>query len=253
MGPYYESGGITIFHGDCRQVIPSLGQGSIDLVLTDPPYSSGGFTRGDRNKANKYTLTSAIRRFPELSGDNRDQRSLALWCSFWMADLLTVCRAGATLATFIDWRNLAVMTDAVQVGGWVLRGILVWDKTEQSKPEKGWFRNQAEYCVLASAGPIDRGPEVSGKCSAGVMRFKTDIQEKQHVTQKPVPLARNIISTRDDWQTVLDPFMGSGTFLRAAKDLGRRAIGIETEEHNCEIAAKRLEQGVLEFEPKETV
>jgi len=72
-----------------------------------------------------------------------------------------------------------------------------------------------------------------------------NIQEKQHMTQKPIELMRDIICTRDDWQSILDPFVGSGTTLRAAKDIGRKAIGIEIEECYCEVAAKRLEQEVL--------
>lgn len=239
--------GIALYHADSRDVLPLLLPGSIDLVLTDPPYSSGGFTRSDRNgrTGTKYRMTSAARVLPDFAGDNRDQRSLLAWLSLWMGDCLKVCREGAVLGCFIDWRNLAVMVDSIQVGGWVLRGILVWDKTEQSKPEKGWFRNQAEYCVLGSAGPIDRGPGVMGVCSPGVIRQRVNIQEKQHMTQKPIELMRDIICTRDDWQSILDPFVGSGTTLRAAKDIGRKAIGIEIEECYCEVAAKRLEQEVL--------
>lgn len=247
MKPYYEQDGITIYHGDCREIIPTLPRGSIDLCLTDPPYSSGGFTRSDRNGSTgtKYRLTGTARELPEFSGDNRDQRSLALWCSFWMGDVLKVCREGAVLGSFIDWRNLAVMVDSIQVGGWVFRGIVPWDKTEQARPEMGWFRTQAEYLVLGSAGPIERGAGTGGKCAAGVFRYRVEIQEKQHTTQKPLELISDIMQTRGDWQTILDPFMGAGTTLRAAKDLGRRAIGIEIEERYCEIAANRLRQGVL--------
>ncbi len=250
MTPYYSHDGIVIYNADCRDVLPALAQGSIDLVLTDPPYSSGGFTRSDRNgtTSTKYVMTDTERQLPNFSGDNRDQRSLGIWCSYWMADCLKVCRASGTMVSFIDWRNLPVMEDAIQVAGWVLRGILVWDKTEQAKPEKGWFRTQAEFAVLGTSGSIERGHEAKGKCSAGVFRYKVDIQEKQHITQKPLQLFLDIITTRDDWQTILDPFMGSGTTLRAAKDLGRRAIGIEVEERYCAIAAKRLDQGVLAFE-----
>lgn len=239
--------GITLYNADCRNVLPLLEPGGVDLVLTDPPYSSGGFTRSDRNGSTgiKYRLTGTDRSLPEFSGDNRDQRSLGIWCSYWMADLLQVCREGAVLGTFIDWRNLPVMIDSCQVGGWVYRGILVWDKTEQAKPEKGWFRSQAEYCVLASAGPIARGVNAEGICQPGVLRYRVNIQEKQHTTEKPIELIRDIMQTRPDWRTVLDPFLGSGTTLRACKDLGRRGIGIEIEERYCEIAARRLEQGVL--------
>jgi site-specific DNA-methyltransferase (adenine-specific) len=84
-----------------------------------------------------------------------------------------------------------------------------------------------------------------GICQPGVLRYRVNIQEKQHTTEKPIELIRDIMQTRPDWRTVLDPFLGSGTTLRACKDLGRRGIGIEIEERYCEIAARRLEQGVL--------
>lgn len=75
---------------------------------------------------------------------------------------------------------------------------------------------------------------------------------KQHPTQKPVELMTWCISLADDPATILDPFMGSGTTLRAAKDLGRKAIGIEIEEKYCEIAAKRMQQEVFDFTPLAT-
>ena len=244
--PYYNCDGITIYHGDCREILPQLAERA-DLVLTDPPYSSGGWTRSDRNQktADKYRLTCVSKKNPDFSGDNRDQRSFELWCSYWLADALRASNPGAGLACFIDWRNLPSMIDAVQVGGWVYRGLVVWDKTEASRPVKGWFRSQAEYLVMGSAGTIDRSPAAPGICQPGVFRHMVRGADKQHLTEKPVELVREVIRTRDDWQTIVDPFCGSGTTLRAAKDLGRRAIGIELEESYCELAVTRLAQAQL--------
>jgi site-specific DNA-methyltransferase (adenine-specific) len=114
-----------------------------------------------------------------------------------------------------------------------------------TRPDKGWFRAQVEYVVGASAGPLLRGHEAPGIAQVGYIRCKTAGAAKQHITEKPVDVCRALLETRDDWGLTLDPFMGSGTTLRAAKDLGRRAIGIEAEEKYCEIAAKRLSQEVL--------
>jgi site-specific DNA-methyltransferase (adenine-specific) len=146
---------------------------------------------------------------------------------------------------FIDWRNLPCVIDAVQVGGWVYRGLAIWDKTEGTRPNKGWFRAQSEFIVLASAGPLLTGADAEGECQPGIFRHPTAGARKQHITEKPVELMRNLIATRPDWGSILDPFMGSGTTLRAAKDLGRKVVGIELEERYCEIAAKRLAQEVL--------
>lgn len=247
MKPYYEQDGITIYHGDAREVLPTLS--NIDLVITDPPYSSGGAFRSDRNLATseKYQLTGTQTMHANFPGDNRDQRTFTMWCSYWCADLLKITRTGAALLCFIDWRNLPCVIDAVQVGGWVYRGIIPWDKTEQVRPDKGWFRSQCEYIVAATNGPLERGVATPYQTTTGFLRYPVRIAEKQHSTQKPVELITAILKTRGDWQTMLDPFMGSGTALVAAKQMGRHAIGIDMEEHNCEIAAKRLSQSVLKL------
>jgi site-specific DNA-methyltransferase (adenine-specific) len=245
--PYYEHAGITIYHGDCREILPTLGP--VDLVLTDPPYSSGGAMRSDRNMetSKKYQMSGTEVKHGEFSGDNRDQRALTLWLSFWFADLLKIANPGASLLTFMDWRNLSCAIDAVQVGGWVYRGIIPWDKTEQVRPDKGWFAAQCEYIVAATNGPFVRGHLADGICQKGYIRCRVNIAEKQHITQKPLELMTAIISTRADWKDIVDPCMGSGTTLVAAKNLNRRAIGIEIDERYCEIAAKRLGQEVFDF------
>lgn len=134
MKPYYQHGGIAIYHGDCREIMPQLNL-KVDVVITDPPYSSGGAMRSDRNlaTADKYRLTGTVKVDPDFSGDNRDQRSFMFWCSDWMAQSLAQTRRGGALLCFIDWRNLPCVIDAVQVGGWVYRGILAWDKTEGAR------------------------------------------------------------------------------------------------------------------------
>lgn len=243
MKYYYQDSAVTIYHGNSREIIPTLSP--VDLVLTDPPYSSGGLMRSDRNQetSSKYVLTGTAVVRPEFSGDNRDQRSFLLWCELWLADCLTVTGPGAALACFIDWRQLSTLVDAVQVAGWVYRGLAVWDKTEAARPQKGWFRQQAEFLVLASAGPLNL--DAKGVCSPGVFRFPVRSADKFHITGKPVELMTSIIGTSPKFQTILDPFAGSGTTLLAARELGRKAIGIELNEAYCEIAAKRLQQGVL--------
>jgi len=245
--PYYKDDYCTIYHGDSRAILSSLSESGFDLIFTDPPYSSGGMTRSDRNQSTtaKYRMTKSAKVDPDFSGDNRDQRSFEKWCSLWMSQTMLTARASSTLACFIDWRNLACVIDAVQVAGWVYRGIVPWDKTTSTRPVKGWFRNQAEYIVTATAGPIDRDHNSKGVCSPGVLVHRVNGSKKQHLTEKPIPLLAEFIQTRDDWKHILDPFMGSGTSLRAAKNLNRKAVGIELSEKYCEIAANRLSQEVL--------
>jgi site-specific DNA-methyltransferase (adenine-specific) len=92
---------------------------SVDAVITDPPYSSGGFTRGDRSASTtaKYTLTGTQIERPAFAGDNRDQRSFGYRCALWLSECLRVAKTGAPIAVFTDWRQLPTMTDAIQAAG----------------------------------------------------------------------------------------------------------------------------------------
>ena len=235
-------GDATLYLGDCREILPTLGK--VDAVVTDPPYSSGGATRSDRNvsTSDKYRISGTIKTDPDFSGDNRDQRSLTLWCSDWMAQCHAATRRGGALLCFIDWRNLPCIIDACQVGGWVYRGIVPWDKTEVTRPQKGWFRAQVEYIVTASAGPLHTGADAPGIAQAGYIRCGVTGGEKEHITGKPVDLMVELLRTRNDWRAVLDPFMGSGTTGVAAARLGRKFIGCEIEPEYFDIACRRIEE-----------
>lgn len=235
-----QIGDATLYLGDCREILPLLPL--VDVVFTDPPYSSGGAMRSDRNlnTSAKYRLSNTLKENPEFSGDSRDQRALTLWCSDWMAQCHRITRRGGALLCFIDWRNLPCVIDAVQVGGWVYRGIVPWDKTA-GRPDKGWFCSQVEYIVTATAGPLMRGADAPGIVQAGFLRCRVNPSEKEHITGKPVDLIVTALQTREDWVTVLDPFMGSGTAGVACAQLGRKFIGIELEPAYFDIACKRID------------
>jgi site-specific DNA-methyltransferase (adenine-specific) len=236
--------GVEIWLGDCREILPNLPK--VDAVVTDPPYSSGGAMRSDRNNATttKYVLTGTLREYPEFSGDNRDQRSLMFWCSDWMAQCHRITRRGGAILCFIDWRNLPVIVDAIQVAGWVYRGIVPWDKGVATRPNKGWFRAQVEYVVTGSAGPLDVGADAPGFAQVGYIHVPIVAKEKEHVTGKPVELMKELLRTRDDWRVILDPFMGSGTTGVAAVQLRRKFVGIEIEQSYFDIARRRIEDAL---------
>lgn len=244
MKPYFEREGITIYHGDAFEVLHELS--GIDAVITDPPYSSGGAFRGDRTNGTveKYVQSGQIAYRPEFAGDNRDQRAYETWCSLWLTAAYRASNPGAVAAIFTDWRQLPTTTDALQAGGWVWRGIAVWDKTGAARPRLGAFTSQSEYVVWGTAGALDvdcNPVALPGVFTQGVVRG----DDKEHIAQKPQEVMRWICQYSRPGGTVLDPFMGSGTTLRAAMDLGRKAIGIEVDEKYYEIAAERLSQGVL--------
>ncbi len=114
--------------GEALAVLRSLPDASVDAVLTDPPYSSGGFTRGDRQQdtTSKYVQSGTLIERPDFAGDTRDQHSFRYWEALWMAECLRIVKPGSPLCVFTDWRQLAATTDALQAGGWIYRGILVW-------------------------------------------------------------------------------------------------------------------------------
>jgi len=145
-----------VIQGDCLDVLRSMPDASVDAVVTDPPYSSGGMVRGDRmgTTRDKYQSSDVQTEFESFTGDNRDQRGFAYWCVLWLSECRRVTKPGGMICVFTDWRQLPTTTDAVQGGGWVWRGIVPWDKV-QARPMPNRFRAQAEYMVWATNGPRD--------------------------------------------------------------------------------------------------
>ena len=189
--PYYDHAGITIYHGDCRDILPHLPK--VDLVLTDPPY---GMRKADW-----------------------DMEVVPWWD--WVPQVPT--------AAFCGVRGLFDLPRPDWIGAWVRAGSV------QRNGSLGGFNNWepiAFYRLSRLVNDVISCPNDGGKT--------------EHPTEKPLRLILRLLGIMPPG-LVLDPFMGSGTTLRAAKDLGRKAIGIEIEERYCEIAAKRLQQEVFDF------
>ena len=246
MEPYYADEGATIYHGNCMAVMQGMETAGIGGCVTDPPYSSGGQFRSDRvnsSAAGKYSSRSEA--LPDFSGDNRDQRGFLVWCAIWMAELLRVCEPGAPFLTFTDWRQLPTMTDAIQVGGWNWQGLFVWDK-RRGRPQKNRPTQSVEYLVYGVSGQVRtaEGDEVVFLPPIISATVPTN-DERQHVTEKPIDVIQHVLPLFRADTPVIDPFMGSGTTLVAAKNLGMQSIGIEIDERWCEVAAERLSQCVL--------
>lgn len=215
MKPYYDDGkGIVIYHGDCREILPSLEP--VDLVLTDPPYGIRA-DKGQMQRANK-----------------QNGRALAPSRDYGSSDWDNAPPCAEMLQAIISKAERAILWGGNFFNLPVSRAWLVWDKetgdNDYADAELAWTNlNQPVRLIRHQwKGFLQAWDE-----------------ERFHPTQKPQPVMRWCLSLVPDAHTILDPFMGSGTTLRAAKDLGRRAIGIEIEEKYCEIAAKRLAQETL--------
>jgi len=217
MKPYYEHAGITIYHGDCRDILPTLPK--FDLVLTDPPYG--------------------IALANHAAGKQRSFRDWSI-----QNDHSSEC-GEFVLAELNRYPTLAFASPMRPWSG-IWRQHLVWDKGPN-----GGFGGDPERCWMLSWELIqvrNNGP-LNGKRESSIIRIPPIQSEyKDHPTPKPEALMRYLVAkTTSEGNVIFDPFMGSGTTLVAAKNLNRRAIGIEIEERYCEIAAKRLSQEVLAF------
>lgn len=227
---------------DCMEGLADIPDGSVDLVLTDPPYSSGGAFSGDRRSrtATKYTATDyeGAAQLPDFSGDNMDQRGFMEFTRQVFAKCREKTKPEGVIACFIDWRNLPALCDSLQAAGWVWRGIAVWNKPN-GRPQKGRFRNEFEFIVWGSNGPMpfDRGVG----CLPGYYRYpNVASKDRQHQTEKPLQLIEDLLEIVPKGATVLDPFIGSGTTAVACVRTGRNYIGFELGKEYHEIALQRI-------------
>ncbi len=206
MKPYYQDDAVTIYHGDCREIVPTLGR--FDLLLTDPPYGIGydgqRISTGGHGGRKAYDFlgwdnTRPTRELFELLVASADAH--IIWGGNFFADFLPASE---------KW--------------------FVWDKGQRINQSDG----ELAYTSLPGAIRIYT-----------LNRVALMQDGAQHPTQKPEELIRWCIEQVEGTQTILDPFAGSGTTGRAAKDLGRKCTLIEKEERYCEIAARRMGQEVL--------
>ena len=212
MKPYYDHDDITIYHGDCREILPTLEP--VDLVWTDPPYGieyvSGHYKHGNP--------------FSPIVGDDKFPADIAM-------QLIVLARAGAIIF------GTEVALAPLQPDSW-----LIWSKNNHTAGDlEHTYARQHE---IAGFWAGQNHHFANGRPTTILQVPRVGPSSLVHPTEKPIALLKQLI-LHHECQTILDPFMGSGTTLRAAKDLGRKAIGIEIEEQYCEIAANRMAQGVL--------
>lgn len=229
--------------GDSLPILAALPPRSIDAVITDPPYSSGGLFRGDRAKSTdrKYTLAGGRGARPDFQGDVRDQRSFALWWAVWGGLARAASKRDGRLVAFSDWRQAGATQDAIQCAGWILRGMVPWDKGEGSRPVPGGFRQSCEFVHWATVGALP--PCVAGvTVLPGRLPFPVLRDDKHHQTGKPTECMRAIAKIAPPNGVVLDPFAGSGTTGIGALLEGRRAIMVEMDPEIAQTAIRRCEE-----------
>lgn len=206
MNPYYQDSYVTIYHGDCREILPTLGR--FDLLLTDPPYGIG--KDGQKQSTGRHGGRKAY----DLLG--WDSECPAPWVLMMMLE---------HAEKHIIWGGNYFANVLPPTGKW-----LVWDKGQRIDQSDG----ELAYTSMGGALRI---------CTMNRVELMLDGAE--HPTQKPLKLIKWSIEQAGEVKTVVDPYAGSGTTGRAAKDLGLQCTMIEREERYCEIAAKRMKQEVL--------
>lgn len=216
--PYYEQDGITIYCGDCRDILPQLGL--FDLVVTDPPYGielqpQRGITvaiKGDTEREAKALLWFVAQWSFYHTPDNTPHFFFGPWSEPWYQQILS------------EWFDI--------------KSCIVWKKNMFGI---GYHtRPQHEFCYLVHKGDVK--PPLKAK--SDVWEFPK-VQAPEHSCEKPIDLIAECLGYYGTAKSVCDPFMGSGTTLVAAKLRGLKAVGIEINEQYCEIAKRRLAQGVL--------
>jgi DNA modification methylase len=217
--PYYQDDFATIYHGDCREVTEWL---DADVLVTDPPYGTGAVDgygrRQNHGGVDGFTIASGVDGFTianDATTDTRDD-ALLLW--------------GERPACVFGSPRLP--DPPIRVAD-----RLVWDKKRPGMNGGPWrYRHESIYVTAGFVRVDDSASSVIAEWPG----------ESEHVHAKPLPLMLRLVAAAPPG-IIADPFMGSGSTLRAAKDLGRKCIGVELEERYCEIAANRLAQEVLDF------
>jgi site-specific DNA-methyltransferase (adenine-specific) len=217
MKPYYQDSVVTIYHGDCREILPILEP--VDLVLTDPPYGvnlntdNSRFSGGDTASISRRGKSIGPANGAKIANDEKE------------FDPAFLTQYGEHQVIW-GWNNFP---DKLPRGA-----CLVWLK--RNDEAFGSFLSDAETAWMSKGHGIYCRRDLSNNAIA---------LQRVHPTQKPVSLMCWCLDFFPNANTILDPFMGSGTTLRAAKNLNRKAVGIEINEQYCETAALRMCQEVL--------
>lgn len=248
---YYQDEAVTLYHGDCREVLPTLDK--VDHVITDPPYEAEAHTKA-RRVLRGVRPESAVPSWRDASGcerietlpfepiDNATRRHVAQECG-------RMCSRWALVFSQAEGAHL--WEAEMIAGGLARRRWCVWVKPD-GQPQFTGDRPGVGYETIVACH-AKGASRWNGGGTLGVFTYVKNVSgsryQDPHPTTKPEPLMARLVSLfTDPGETILDPFAGSGTTLVAAKRLGRKAIGIELSEQYCEVAARRLSQGALPLE-----
>lgn len=222
-------GNALLYLGDCLEVMKQLPDGSVDAVITDPPYGVDYQSAWRSDKAQWK---------PKIANDTKP----FIW---WLHDAYKMTVMGGALLSFCRWDVQEAFKQAIGWAGFTIKSQIIWDREVHGMGDlKGQFAPQHDVVWFASKGRC----ELRGTRPKSVIRSKRISAEVlTHPNEKPVDLMGDlIVKVTDTGRTVLDPMMGSGTTGVACANLGRKFIGIEIEPKYFDIACKRIEQAQMQ-------
>jgi DNA modification methylase len=232
---YYQDDAVTLWLGDCREVLPTIER--VDHVITDPPYEAEAHTTGRRVKRDRGSAVfEEVLSFDPMTPDLR-------------AFVATECARAARrwVITFCQIEAAMVWRAVYEVAGLGYRRSCIWVKPDGQPQLTGDRPGMGYETIVTMHRPGRSKWNGGGRCGVFTHnKTENSLVKAPHPTTKPMALMAQLVGLfTDEGETILDPFAGSGTTLRAAKDLGRRAIGVEREEKWCEAAVRRLAQETL--------
>jgi len=232
-------GPCELYLGDCLDILPMID--SVDGVVTDPPYCSGGRQQASaRSVFNKGIKESQKNRSDDwFLGDNMGSDTYLRWQRQIAAACCDVCTPGSPAYVFTDWRQYTNLVTAWETRLWALRSAIVWDKAKGGALGS-WWRNNHEWICAFSKGKPRPLPHY------GFYNTYTGVkpQGSKHPTEKPLELIKYLVESIPLNGVVLDTFMGSGTTGVACIEIGRRFIGIEINEEYFNLSCERIEKAV---------
>ncbi|HZD70340.1 MAG TPA: DNA methyltransferase [Actinomycetes bacterium] len=226
--PYSQEDGISLYHGDCRDVLPELPPSSVDLLLTDPPYGKHYVPEG-----------RPVRRM-NIRADGARQGVRVVRQALFAA--LPLLKADAHVLVFCHWESWPDFYDAI-CPLVPIKNALIWHK-DRGGPGDTQMEYARDYEVVLYGAQGRRA--ITGRRDGAVVRgFPPVGPQRLHPTEKPADLLGYFIAKHcPPGGTVLDPFAGSGSTLLAAWQLGRCGIGVEIDQRYCQVAATRLQHGL---------
>jgi DNA modification methylase len=245
LRPYYEDSHITLYHGDCVEIMRAMEGVSVDAVITDPPYCSGGSLEAQKNQKAQGLRTATVQAdgFEWFSADNMTTGGLVWLVRAVLVESRRVMKANRSAFVFTDWRMVPHLAPALESSGLRYRNMIVWDK--MSAGLGNGFKPAHEIILEYTNGAT----EYATKDGQNVIRSRrVAASTRDHNCQKPLEVLAKLIDVAvPPGGTVLDPFSGSGSTLVSAKQRGRKAIGIELAESHCETIARRCAQEMALF------